>query len=80
MAKRACRWPGCQTVVPASMWGCKSHWYQLPKPIRDDIWSNYRPGQETSLQISRGYAVAEKAAQDWIAARPNTISPQGTLL
>lgn len=43
---RTCSWPGCERLVPASLWGCKSHWFRLPKAIRDRIWATYVPGQE----------------------------------
>jgi hypothetical protein len=63
---RTCSWPGCQTTVPADMWGCRSHWFRLPRNIRTAIWAAYRPGQETTLEISDDYRRAFKAAQDWI--------------
>jgi len=25
--------------VPPKMWGCKKHWFKLPKSLRDKIWS-----------------------------------------
>lgn len=63
-----CHWPGCNADVPPAAWGCKQHWYALPKPIRDRIWATYRPGQERSKTPSREYVEAARAAQDWIKA------------
>lgn len=65
-----CHWPGCQAQVPPAMWGCRPHWYKLPKPIRDAIWRAYQVGQETTMTPSESYIAAAKAAQDWIAALP----------
>jgi hypothetical protein len=45
------------------MWGCRPHWYRLPKSIRDRIWATYRPGQEDDLRISREYVEADRLAQ-----------------
>lgn len=61
-----CHWPGCNTQVPPAMWGCKRHWFMLPKHIRDEIWRTYRPGQEKDMDPSDDYMKAAQAAQDWI--------------
>ena len=53
--KHTCHWPGCTTEVPPKMWGCKSHWFTLPKVIRDRIWSLYSPGQEERRDPSQDY-------------------------
>lgn len=63
-----CHWPGCAKQVPPAMWGCKAHWFRLPKHIRDAIWRAYEPGQEITQSPSRDYVVAARAAQDWIEA------------
>lgn len=61
-----CHWPGCDTEVKPALWGCKRHWYSLPKAIRDRIWNAYKPGQERSKTPSTEYVAAARAAQDWI--------------
>src|SRR6266542_5625761 len=67
-----CHWPGCERQVPPAMWGCKPHWFRLPKPIRDAIWKAYRPGQEKDFCPSLAYVRAANDAQQWIAANsPN---------
>jgi len=62
-----CHWPGCPRQVPPARWGCRDHWYRLPRSIRDKIWSTYRPGQEETLSPSREYVEAARIAQRWIA-------------
>jgi hypothetical protein len=42
------------------MWGCRKHWFMLPKAIRDRIWATYEPGQETSGSQSDEYWEAYK--------------------
>jgi hypothetical protein len=53
-----CHWPGCTRQVPPAMWGCKAHWFKLPKALRDKIWRTYKPGQEISQTPSRAYVEA----------------------
>lgn len=64
-----CHWPDCPEQVPPASWGCRAHWFTLPKNIRDRIWDAYRPGQEKTMSPSGQYLDAADAAQKWIAAR-----------
>lgn len=66
-----CHWPGCDKQVPPAMWGCKAHWFRLPKTLRDRIWATYRPGQEVDMNPSREYLDAANAVQEWIASTVN---------
>ena len=61
-----CHWPRCQQQVPPAMWGCRKHWFMLPKEIRANIWAAYRPGQEQDSAPSEAYLVAAGRAQRWI--------------
>ena len=61
--KHQCHWPTCETEVPPKMWGCKKHWFMLPKRIRDVIWATYVPGQEITKTPSEEYLVAAFIAQ-----------------
>jgi hypothetical protein len=62
-----CHWPGCKINVPPKLWGCKSHWFQLPKNLRSLIWRTYRPGQEITKTPSPEYIAAAHQVQEWIA-------------
>jgi hypothetical protein len=64
--KHHCHWPGCDEQVPPAMWGCKTHWYKLPRRIRDLIWAAYRPGQEIDMKPSAEYIRVARLAQEWI--------------
>lgn len=64
-----CHWPGCNKEVVPARWGCKTHWFQLPKHLRDRIWATYRPGQEITKTPSAAYLEAADAVQQWIAAQ-----------
>lgn len=61
-----CHWPGCQTPVPPAMWGCRKHWFTLPKALRDAIWRTYSVGQEERGDPSAAYLEAARAVQEWI--------------
>jgi transcriptional regulator with XRE-family HTH domain len=68
--KHACHWPGCDGQVPPAMWGCKMHWFMLPKALRDKIWRAYRPGQERDMTPSAAYLAVADEVQRWIRERP----------
>lgn len=70
MSQHTCHWPDCTTAVSPSMWGCKKHWFSLPKALRDEIWRTYVPGQEITKTPSAEYLAAARKVQDWIEARP----------
>lgn len=53
----------CQTAVPPSRLFCRPHWFMVPKPLRDNVWATYRPGQEIDKQPSREYMDAQQAAR-----------------
>lgn len=64
-----CHWPGCVRQVPPAMWGCKPHWFALPKHLRDRIWETYEPGQEVDLSPSSEYLDVADEVQRWIRDR-----------
>lgn len=64
--KHTCHWTDCQREVPPAMWGCRQHWFTLPKSLRDRIWATYRPGQEITKTPSAAYIEAAQAVQAWI--------------
>jgi hypothetical protein len=61
-----CHWPDCNQSVPPAMWGCRVHWYRLPKRLRDLIWATYEPGQEVDMTPSAEYLDAAREVQEWI--------------
>jgi len=60
-----CPWPGCIDMVPAHLWGCRDHWYRLPRGIRRKIFSAYRLGQ-TVATASSAYLDALADADRWM--------------
>lgn len=61
-----CHWPGCAEQVPPARWGCRKHWFALPKHLRDKIWDAYRPGQEETMTPSLEYLDVADEVQKWI--------------
>ena len=64
-----CHWPGCTKEVPPALWGCRMHWFALPKHLRDEIWRTYRPGQEITKTPTAEYIESAKVVQRWIEKR-----------
>lgn len=62
-----CHWPGCDERMAPAAWGCRRHWFMLPKGLRNRIWRAYHPGQEATKTPSADYIVVAREAQDWIA-------------
>lgn len=73
-----CHWPGCTAPVPPKMWGCKPHWFRLPKDLRDAIRSAYVPGQEITKTPSALYLAVAKRVQDWIRKRIDLANEEHT--
>jgi hypothetical protein len=63
--KHHCHWPGCTIETPASLHMCKSHWYTLPKHLRDLIWRYYVPGQEIRKDPTPEYMEAFKLTHEF---------------
>ena len=63
--KHLCHWPGCRVEVPPKMWGCRKHWFRLPKELRDLIWATYEPGQEVTKTPSLEYLAAAGEVEEW---------------
>jgi hypothetical protein len=60
------------------MWGCKKHWFMLPKQLRDKIWAAYVPGQEITKTPSGDYIDVANEVQEWIFEN-HPPKPQGEL-
>lgn len=61
-----CHWPDCERQCPPAMWGCKTHWFSLPRYLRNKIWDAYVPGQERRMDPSADYIEVAHEVQDWI--------------
>lgn len=57
-----CHATDCTSPVPPEMWGCKKHWFMVPREIRNRIWATYRIGQCDDLNPSMEYCQAAKDA------------------
>lgn len=64
--RHTCHWPGCEQQVPPAMWGCRPHWFRLPKALRDRVWDAYVSGQEKSMDPSEAYLDVAHDVQVWI--------------
>jgi hypothetical protein len=61
-----CHWPDCEVQVAPALWGCRKHWFTLPKQLQNEIWEAYVPGQEILGNPSAAYIRAAQRVQRWI--------------
>jgi len=62
-----CHATNCNVRVPPEMFMCKSHWFTLPKRLRDKIWDTYRVGQCDDWNITKEYSEAAKECIKYLA-------------
>lgn len=55
---RECAAPTCSITISRKFLMCRQHWYQVPKPIRDEVWRSYK---EEGV-LSEAYIAAVDAA------------------
>lgn len=60
-----CHWPGCEKEVPPAKWGCASHWFTLPRDLRNRVWAAYVPGQEITKTPSPEYLAVAREVRAW---------------
>lgn len=58
-----CPGAGCQQLIPPQIVACPGHWWQVPRPLRWDVWRAWDGG--------RGYG--SKAWHEAVAAAVKTI-------
>jgi hypothetical protein len=64
-----CHADQCRATVPPRLLMCRRHWYMVPKPLRDAVWAEYRPGQEIDKRPTREYLDIAHAAIEAVAER-----------
>ena len=70
---RTCDAPGCDTQVRRGILMCRSHWFQVPKPLRDAISQTWAAGQIRAWSANcieaRSFLATKAAKASTIAAR-----------
>lgn len=69
-----CHAENCNVAVPPKMFMCRQHWFMVPKPLRDAVWAEYRPGQEVDKRPSGAYMDVAMAAVQAVADREAAAS------
>lgn len=59
-----CPVPECSQPVKAGQLLCRTHWFRVPKRIRDDVWREYR-ADAGSVPHRRACVEAIDAATTW---------------
>jgi hypothetical protein len=63
-----CPVPGCGDQIDPSRLMCRRHWYQVPRPLRNQVWATWRSGQGA---LSREHADAVRTAIAACQERPS---------
>jgi hypothetical protein len=65
-----CHWPGCAAQIPPALWGCATHWRQIPAALKTKLLAAYHPGQENwregAERPSRAYLEVAMEVRQWI--------------
>lgn len=76
-----CAAQGCPEHVNPGQLMCKSHWFSLPKALRDEVWRTYRRWaqvwtgrilQDDQRQRAADYREAVRAATDYLRTVPKS--------
>lgn len=62
MSTHRCPAPGCEERVPRAQYACRAHWFQIPKPLRDELWRAYREDGA----LSEPHLAAMEACDDFL--------------
>lgn len=68
----------CKTIVPPKLLMCLKHWRMVPRPLQQQVWNTYRPGQENDKTPTRDYLQAAMAAIEAVAEKED-LPAQPTL-
>ena len=70
--KGRCPICGCYEEIDSSRLMCRTHWYLVPKDLRDGVWATWRSGQGVSSRDHEdAVLMAIRACQD----QPNMHKP-----
>lgn len=54
---------------------CMRHWRMVPRIIQQQVWANYRPGQEVDKHPSEAYLVVQRVAVEAVARKEGMPIP-----
>lgn len=52
MSGHGCPAPGCTKTVPREQLACRRHWYAIPRPLRDAVWTEYQRGPQSTAHMA----------------------------
>ncbi|MCW2904233.1 MAG: hypothetical protein JWO67_6498 [Streptosporangiaceae bacterium] len=64
-----CHAAGCKVAVPPKLFMCKSHWFMVPRTLRNRIWAEYVAGQERRKDPTRAYLDVTAEAVAYVATK-----------
>jgi hypothetical protein len=73
-----CPIPGCHDQIDPTRLMCRSHWYLVPKQIRDRVWATWQSGQRAfSPEHKEAVRKAIAACQAAVASMSQTAAEKG---
>ena len=78
MTAHECPAAGCDRKIGYGLLMCRSHWYMVPKSIRDTVWKAWEHGEGAGTPgHSAAIRAAIKSVNDRLAAKGVTSAPGG---
>lgn len=56
-----CPAPGCSVLVDFKTFACKTHWFTIPAPLRQELWREFRRNFEARANCLRALGVPEES-------------------
>ena len=63
--RRTCPAPGCTASLPADVYACRAHWFQLPTSIRSSINRAFRRYTADPVRYVHDLTSAQDEAAHW---------------
>jgi hypothetical protein len=64
-----CPVPRCGDQIDPSRLMCRTHWYRVPRPLRDHVWATWRSGHGGASHEHRAAVLMAIAACDDLPTR-----------
>lgn len=64
-----CHFDPCNEGTSPKMFMCKTHWYEVPKSLRNLVWEYYQPGQEKRKDPTPEYLFITIVCRLYLAER-----------
>ena len=71
-----CHADNCQKNIAPKLFMCLQHWKMVPKDMQNNVWNNYRQGQENDKRPTIAYLKATRLARCFVAFKEKGYSEE----